>query len=148
MLYRMRQLYSVGQMMTMYKAQMLSTAEWCTAAIFHYTQTALRPIDIQGQFLKFIEIEQVTAFLEYNLAPLSLRRSIANLLLFLLRESVSAAPASWCALGLPTPLLLRGFTKVQSTATCPPCGKGKSSTTHSTRLSSVGATPLKFVSRK
>ena len=98
MLYRMRHLYSESQMMTMYKAQMLSSVEWCTAAIFHCTLTALRPIDsVQRQFLRFMGIEQVTAFLEYNLAPLSLRWSIA-ILGFIYKCVMGLAPSRCCSL--------------------------------------------------
>ena len=79
-LFQVRRYYSVKQMFSMYKSQMLGTVEWCTAGIFHCTKTLLHEIDgIQSRFLTFMGVLVYDAYIEFNLAPLELRRKIAML---------------------------------------------------------------------
>ena len=59
---------------------MLSYLEYRTAAIYHATDEALRPLDrVQDSFLEALGITPKEAILDYNLAPLSTRRDIAML---------------------------------------------------------------------
>ena len=79
-LFRVRKFYSLSQYVRMYKCQLWSCAEWCTAAIYHATASSLVKIDnIQHKFLRFVDLTETEAFLEYNVAPMSLRRSISLL---------------------------------------------------------------------
>ena len=64
----------------MYKAQILSSCEWCTPGIFHATTTVLWPVDnILSSLLRNLDIPQDVSLSEFNLAPLSTRRDIAML---------------------------------------------------------------------
>ena len=79
-LFRVRRYYSLKQYVNMYKTQIWSSVEWATSGIFHCTKSKLDAIDrIQRRFLSFIGMSWTDAFVNYNLAPLSLRRSIAML---------------------------------------------------------------------
>ena len=79
-LFRVRKFYNLSQYVRMYKCQLWSTAEWCTAAIYHAPATSLAKIDnIQRKFLKFVDLPDAEAFLNYNLAPMALRRAISLL---------------------------------------------------------------------
>ena len=67
-------------MVQMYKSRVLSYIEAGSVAFFHAAPSILDPLDrIQSRFLRFLGISIETAFLEYNLAPLSVRRQIAAL---------------------------------------------------------------------
>jgi hypothetical protein len=70
-----------------------------TPAIYHASSSVLVALDrIQNRFLASVHVSEVDAFLNFNLAPLGLRRDIA--MLGLLHK---------CALGLAHPLLLDLF---------------------------------------
>ena len=57
---------------------MLMICEYRTAAIYHASTSLLQLVDrVQESFLEEIGIDDVTAFCDFNLAPLSLRRDIA-----------------------------------------------------------------------
>ena len=64
----------------MYKAKVLSYAEYRTAATYHACDTAISPLNrLQDSFLAELGISREDALLEYNLAPLESRRDIAML---------------------------------------------------------------------
>ena len=51
--------------------------EWCNGAIFHAAPSALDCLDsVQRLFLRHLEIDEKLAYLDFNLAPLKLRRDI------------------------------------------------------------------------
>ena len=67
-------------MVHMYKAKVLSYAEYRTAAIYHACDTAISQLNrLQDSFLAELGISREDALLEYNLAPLERRRDIAML---------------------------------------------------------------------
>ena len=97
-LFRIRRFYSLKQYLSIYKTQIWSSVEWATAGIFHCTSTQLHVIDgVQHRFLRFVGMSQSEAFLSHNLAPLSLRRSIA-MLGFIYRCVRNLAPEPCCFL--------------------------------------------------
>ena len=67
-------------MIHLYKAKVLSYAEYRTAAIYHASESLLQKVDhVQESFFEDIGIDAINALLYFNLAPLSLRRDIAML---------------------------------------------------------------------
>ena len=77
---RVQRMHSITGMMNLYKAKVLSYAEYRTAAIYHASVSALETIDkVQRSFLVDIGVDETSALLEFNLAPLGLRRDIAML---------------------------------------------------------------------
>ena len=63
-----------------YKTHILSLMEFHTGSIFHAKDSAFRQLeDIQRSFLQQIGLTENDAFLDFNLAPLRLRRDIAIL---------------------------------------------------------------------
>ena len=97
-LFRIRRFYSFKQYLSIYKTQIWSSVEWATAGIFHCTPIQLHVIDgVQHRFLRFVGMSQSEAFLSHNLAPLSLRRSIA-MLGFIYRCVRNLAPEPCCSL--------------------------------------------------
>ena len=65
-------------MINLYTAKVLSYAEYRTAAIYHSCVSSLEVVDrIQRGFLKKIGVDEFTAVMSFNLAPLCLRRDIA-----------------------------------------------------------------------
>ena len=59
---------------------MLELAEANIGAIYHATQTVLEPLDRSLDiFLRDLQLDARSAFLEHNMAPLSMRRDIAML---------------------------------------------------------------------
>ena len=72
--------YDVRDLTAQYKAQVLSTLEFCTPAVYHCTATALEDLDrVQKRFLKEVGLTAVEALCVHNLAPLQTRRDIAML---------------------------------------------------------------------
>ena len=72
--------FEVAQLLTRYKARVLSYLEYRTAAVYHATDTVIEPLDrVQTSFLKKLGVEEVTALVEFRLAPLSCRRDMAML---------------------------------------------------------------------
>ena len=66
--------------MVSYKAHVLSVLEGPTPAVYHASNSVLARLDrVQLNFLTGIGLSEKEAFLEYNLAPLGLRRDIAML---------------------------------------------------------------------
>ena len=97
-LFRLRKFYSLSQYLNMYKTQIWSSVEWATPRIYHCTKTQLDVIDrIQRRFLRFVGLSEKVAFLDHNIGPLSLRRSIA-MLGFIYRCVHGQAPRPCCIL--------------------------------------------------
>ena len=77
---RCRRHYSVGETVSMYKAQVLSFIEASTAAIYHAPSFFLSPVDrVQQRLLSELQISTEDALMHFNLAPLSCRRDITML---------------------------------------------------------------------
>ena len=72
--------FTDGELVTLYKSQLLSYLEYRTAAIYHACNTGLAPLDsFQDRFLSEIGISDADALFHFNLAPLRCRRDIAML---------------------------------------------------------------------
>ena len=79
-LLRTRRFYTEADLVILYKAHLLSFLEYRTPAIYHATRAVLRRLDtVQSGFLGDIGIDEVTALVNFHLAPLSTRRDIAML---------------------------------------------------------------------
>ena len=79
-LLRTRAFYSIPDMVLQYKAPILSLLECHTGAIYHAEDKHLRRLDaLQNMFLRAMGLDDKRAFLEFNIAPLGLRRDIAIL---------------------------------------------------------------------
>ena len=77
---RARKYFSLIDLILQYKSQILSYLEYRTAAISHAADTHLCVVDsVQKRFLDNVNLVPQTALLNFNLAPLSCRRDIANL---------------------------------------------------------------------
>ena len=77
---RTRRYHTTAYMVRLYKAQLLGYIEYRTSAIYHATKDVLEPVDaVQKRFLKELGLTDVSALLEFNLAPLTTRRDIAML---------------------------------------------------------------------
>ena len=67
-------------MMTQFKTHILCILESCVSAVYHAADSALKPLDrIWGSFLDEIGLTPEASFLEFNMAPLCVRRDIAML---------------------------------------------------------------------
>ena len=72
--------HSDRKLVDMYKSKVLSYVEYRTAALYHATDTVLRPLDaVQKRFLKALGRTEEEALVEFNLVPLAARRDIAML---------------------------------------------------------------------
>ena len=72
--------FTDGELVTLYKSQLLSYLEYRTAAIYHACNTVLAPLDsFQDRFLSEIGVSDADALFHFNLAPLRCRRDIAML---------------------------------------------------------------------
>jgi len=79
-LLRTRRFYSVSDLIVLYKSHLLSYLEYRTPAIYHATRALISRLDaVQTRFLRNIGVDEVTAAIEFHLAPLSTRRDIAML---------------------------------------------------------------------
>ena len=64
----------------MYKSHLLSFLEYRPPAIYHAKREALGRLDsVQDRFLREAGIDDITALMKFNLAPLATRRDIAML---------------------------------------------------------------------
>ena len=80
MLLRSRRLFNTADLVVQYKQQVLSYIEYRTPAIYHATATVLQQLDkTQDRFLRELGIDSTAALMDFNLAPLSMRRDIAIL---------------------------------------------------------------------
>ena len=79
-LQRTRRYYTDAELILLYKSQLLSFIEYRTSAIYHATRDVLERVDdIQTRFLRDAGVDEVTALMQFNLAPLRMRRDIAML---------------------------------------------------------------------
>ena len=79
-LLRTRRFYTDADLITMYKAHLLSYLGYRTPAIYHAIRAVLRRLDaVQHNFLRDIGVDDVSALVHFHLAPLSTRRDIAML---------------------------------------------------------------------
>ena len=79
-LLRTRRYHSLRDMVNLFKANVLSFLEYRTAAFYHACTTSLDILDkVLPRFLAQLGISAKQAFLEFNLAPLSMRRDVAML---------------------------------------------------------------------
>ena len=76
-LLRCRRYYSIGDMPLPFKSHVRIQIECCNGAIYHASPSQLTWLDtIQTSFLRHLELEERQAFLDHNVAPMSLRRDI------------------------------------------------------------------------
>jgi hypothetical protein len=93
MLLRSRKSFHTEDMVVQYKQQVLSYIEYRTPAIYHATKTVLNRLDKQqDHFFRELGITKEAALIDFNLAPLSMRRDIA-LLGLLHRAAIGEGPA-------------------------------------------------------
>ena len=79
-LLRTRRYYTDSDLIVLCKAHLLSYLEYRTPAIYHATRAVLGRLDaVQTRFLKDIGVDEVTALIEFRLAPLCVHRHIAML---------------------------------------------------------------------
>ena len=115
-LLRPRPYYSQAALVQSYKSHVLCLLEGSTGALYHASNSVLAPLDaVQTRFLRELGLSPESAFLDNNLAPLSLRRDIAMLGLVFK-----------CVRGLAHPLLCRLFPR-----------DGRASHRHATRTAEV-----------
>ena len=79
-LLRCKRFYDVAEMLCLYKAHVRSQIEWCNSAIYHAARSLLARLDgIQTSFIGNLGLDVRNAFLDFQLAPLELRRDIGML---------------------------------------------------------------------
>lgn len=77
---RARRFFSIGQLVLLFMAQVLSYLESGCLAFIHAPSTTMDPVDrILRRFLRETGLSERDALIEYNLAPLVCRRHIAAL---------------------------------------------------------------------
>jgi hypothetical protein len=80
MLLRSRRSFNAEDLIVLYKQQVLSFIEYRTPALYHATASVLGQLDrTQDSFLRELVIDRAAALMDFNLAPLSMRRDIALL---------------------------------------------------------------------
>jgi hypothetical protein len=80
MLIRTRRYYTDSELITLYKAQLLSFIEYRTPAIYHAKRDSLAALDrLQTRFLRDAGVDEEAALVHFNLAPLCSRRDMAML---------------------------------------------------------------------
>ena len=78
MLLRSRRSFNTVDLIVQYKQQVLSYIEYRTPALYHATASVLGQLDrTQDSFLRELGIDRAAALMDFNLAPLSMRRDIA-----------------------------------------------------------------------
>ena len=79
-LLRTRRFYSFHELVSLYKSQVLSFIEFRTAGLAHAASSVLDELDsVHRRFLHQVGLDDRTALLHFNLAPLSTRRDLALL---------------------------------------------------------------------
>ena len=77
---RTKRFYNNKDLINQFSTHIWSFIEHHTSGIYHATRTQLHSVDrLQSSFLRELDIDARTAFLEYNFGPLQLRRDIAML---------------------------------------------------------------------
>ena len=79
-LLRTRRFYNTADLVSLYKAHLLSYLEYRTPAIYHATRDLLVRLDaVQSKFLSKAGLDEVEALDHFRLAPLPVRRDMAML---------------------------------------------------------------------
>ena len=79
-LLRTRRFHSQAALIAQYKSHILCHLDRCGGAVFHASDTVLLPLDrVQDRFLRELGLSSADAFLQYNLAPVAMRRDIGIL---------------------------------------------------------------------
>jgi len=79
-LLRSRQYYNTAELVYQFKTNILPMIECSTAAVYHASDTVLKPLDqIEGHFLRDLGLTVDESFSKYNLSPLCFRRDVAML---------------------------------------------------------------------
>ena len=79
-LLRTRAFYDIPDMLNQFKTHVWGLIEYKNGAFLHASATAIQKIDqVQRNFVKELRITEEMAFLDYNFAPLCLRRAIGIL---------------------------------------------------------------------
>ena len=79
-LLKTRRFYYTADLVTQFKTHVWSILEGCISAIYHAADTTLAPLDrVQTMFVHSLNLSEADAFLNYNMAPLRLRRDIGML---------------------------------------------------------------------
>ena len=100
-LLRTKRVYSIAELVRLYKCHVLSYIEGATPAIYHAAEATLRHLDgLQDTFLEGVGLTPKEALLEHNLGPLGTRRDIAMLGL-LYKVAHGRAPPSLASLFEP-----------------------------------------------
>ena len=95
-LLRTRRFYSTLELVLLYKSHVLSYIEYRTPGIHFASTSVLQELDdVQKRFLHQIDLSEETAFLEFNLAPLCVRRDIAILGCIHRASLCQGPPALW-----------------------------------------------------
>jgi hypothetical protein len=106
-LLKTRRYYNDSELIGLFKAHILAFLEYRTPAFYHASTTALLPLDrILAQFLKRIGITEIESLMNFNLAPLAVRRDIAMLGL-IHRTLLKKARAISIAFSKSAPLRIR-----------------------------------------
>ena len=97
-LHRTRPYHSTPDFVKQYKTHVLGLAAANVGAIYHATQTALEPLDRSlHNFLRDLQLDARSAFLEHDTAPLSMCRDIA-MLRFLHKRMLGDTHGDICSL--------------------------------------------------
>ena len=87
----------------LYKSHVLSLLEYCTPAICHATREVLQTLDcVQTRLLSDVVLDEITALMIFNLAPLRTRRDIA-MLAMLHKAKLALGPPQFRVLFKPCP---------------------------------------------
>ena len=79
-LLRVRRFYSTVDLVMLYKSHVLSFIEYRTAGVHFASTSVLNGVDdVQTRFIRQLGLDEETAFMSHNLAPLCVRRDIAIL---------------------------------------------------------------------
>ena len=79
-LLRVRRFYTVLDLVGLYKSHVLSYIEYRTAGVHFASTSVLNGLDdVQRNFLRQLDLNEIDAFMSFNVAPLCVRRDIAVL---------------------------------------------------------------------
>ena len=79
-LLRCRKYFGLLDIVILYKSHVRSQIEWCNAAVFHAARSlSCRLGSVQTSFVEHLGLSERVAFIEFQLAPLELRRDIGML---------------------------------------------------------------------
>ena len=80
MLLRTKRFHNDAELIVLYKSHLLVYLEYRTPAVYHATPKVLERLDhVRTRFLRDAGVDEATALMNFNLAPLSARRDIAML---------------------------------------------------------------------